>query len=78
MLISVSCAAAGTCSAGGYYTSISGDQQAFVVNESIGIWCAAKEVAGALNKGVLLGEVSGSNPDEQGSNPCALALISKS
>jgi cytochrome c551/c552 len=54
-LASVSCAAAGNCSAGGFYTDGSGHQQAFVVGEANGSWGTAKEVPGfaALNKGVF-------------------------
>jgi hypothetical protein len=50
---SVSCGAAGNCSAGGYYTDGSGHQQVFVATETSGIWGTAKEVPGtaALNKG---------------------------
>jgi hypothetical protein len=50
---SVSCAAPGTCSAGGTYTDSSGHTQVFVVNEVHGIWGRAEEVPGtaALNKG---------------------------
>jgi hypothetical protein len=50
---SVSCAAAGNCSAGGYYTDASGHTQAFVVTEINGGWGTAQEVPGtaALNKG---------------------------
>ena len=49
---SVSCASAGNCSAGGYYTGSSKASQAFVVDETGGKWSAAAEVAGALNKGI--------------------------
>jgi hypothetical protein len=50
---SVSCASAGNCSAGGYYTDSSGHQQAFVVGETTGTWGTAIEVPGtaALNQG---------------------------
>ena len=50
---SVSCAAAGNCAAGGFYTDGSFHSQAFVVSERDGAWRAAIEVpgAGALNKG---------------------------
>ena len=50
---SVSCASAGNCSAGGYYTDASGHAQAFVVNQVNGSWGTAQEVPGtaALNKG---------------------------
>jgi hypothetical protein len=50
---SVSCASAGNCGAGGYYTDGSGAQQAFVVGEVSGTWHQAEEVPGsaALSKG---------------------------
>ena len=50
---SVSCAAAGQCAAGGYYTDGSGSAQAFVVSEQGGQWGTAIEVPGtaALNTG---------------------------
>jgi hypothetical protein len=52
-VVSVSCAWAGNCSAGGTYfdTSSSGDEQAFVINEVHGVWGRAIEVPGiaALN-----------------------------
>jgi D-alanine-D-alanine ligase-like ATP-grasp enzyme len=47
---SVSCASAGNCSAGGYYTGSSG-VKAFVVNETNGTWGKAQEVAAALSTG---------------------------
>ncbi|MGA2970163.1 MAG: hypothetical protein ABSE75_10185, partial [Acidimicrobiales bacterium] len=43
---SVACSAVGYCSAGGYYTDGSHDQQAFVVDESQGVWGNAIEVPG--------------------------------
>jgi hypothetical protein len=43
---SVSCASAGNCSAGGYYTDSSGGLQAFVVSETGGTWRKAEEVPG--------------------------------
>src|ERR1700735_5495562 len=50
---SVSCASAGNCSAGGYYTDRRGPAQAFVVNQVNGSWGTAQEVPGtaALNQG---------------------------
>ncbi len=50
---SLSCSAAGSCSAGGYYADASGRQQAFVVSETAGTWGTAAEVPGtaALNQG---------------------------
>lgn len=50
---SVSCRSAGNCSAGGYYTQITADEQAFVVNETNGTWGSAEEVPGtaSLNTG---------------------------
>ena len=52
---SMSCASAGNCSAGGWYTDSSGQVQALVVNEVNGTWKAAIEVPGtaALNTGGL-------------------------
>ncbi len=51
---SVSCGAAGNCSAGGYYSETNGDQQAFVVSQVNGTWRTAIAVPGAaaLNDGV--------------------------
>src|SRR5215470_3706002 len=48
----VSCAAAGSCAAGGWYTDSTGGQQAFVVSEANGRWGTAQEVPGtaALNQ----------------------------
>jgi hypothetical protein len=55
-LESVSCASAGNCAAGGYYSDGSGGLQAFVVNEKNGVWGTALEVPGtaALNFGQAL------------------------
>jgi hypothetical protein len=52
-ITSVSCAAAGNCSAGGYYVNGSGDYQALVVSEADGSWGTAEEVPGlaALDQG---------------------------
>jgi hypothetical protein len=54
-IVSVSCASAGDCSAGGYYSSSStaNTYQAFAVSETAGKWGPAEEVPGtaALNKG---------------------------
>ncbi len=52
-LNSVSCGAAGNCSAGGFYTDSSGHSQAFVVSQAHGAWGTAIEVPGtaALNRG---------------------------
>jgi hypothetical protein len=50
-LLSVSCASAGNCAAGGYYTDHSGDTVAFVVNETKGTWRTVKEVPGIANQG---------------------------
>ena len=51
---SVSCAAAGNCSAGGSYFDSSGRSQAFVVSQVKGTWGTAMEVPGtaALNQGI--------------------------
>src|SRR6185437_15199783 len=50
---SVSCAVAGDCAAGGFYTDSSRREQAFVASEVNGIWQKAIEVPGtaALNRG---------------------------
>jgi hypothetical protein len=50
---SVSCASAGTCAAGGYYTDRSRHDQAFVVSQVHGRWGTAREVPGtaALDQG---------------------------
>ena len=50
-VVSVSCASAGNCAAGGFYTDSSANSQAFVVTERHGIWGKAQEVAAALNTG---------------------------
>jgi hypothetical protein len=51
--LSVSCASAGNCSAGGYYTDTAGHTQAFVVSKVNGSWHKAIEVPGTatLNQG---------------------------
>jgi hypothetical protein len=65
---SVSCASAGNCSLGGYYTDASGDAQAFVDSQVSGTWGKAKEVPGtaALNKGTfaLVRSVSCASPGD--------------
>src|SRR5215470_14760668 len=52
-LFSVSCASAGSCAAGGFYTDGAQDVQAFVASERNGRWGGAIEVpgSGALNAG---------------------------
>ena len=52
-ILSVSCASAGNCDAGGYYTDSSGKMQVFVADETNGTWGMAQEVPGtaALNLG---------------------------
>jgi hypothetical protein len=57
-LTSVSCASAGNCSAGGYYTDGSANQQALVVGETNGSWHSAEELpgSGALNQGSNFGQ----------------------
>jgi len=54
---SVSCASAGNCSAGGYYTDSRGYEQLMVVNEVNGTWHDAIEIPGtaALNLGDNVG-----------------------
>jgi len=51
-VVAVSCPSVGNCSAGGFYNTSSGDQEAFVVNRVSGTWGQAKEVPGiaALNQ----------------------------
>jgi hypothetical protein len=63
-LSSVSCASAGTCAAGGYYTDSSGYQQAFVADETDSVWGEAQEVPGtaALNTDGFAGVSSLSCP----------------
>jgi hypothetical protein len=67
---SVSCASAGNCGAGGFYTDSSGHTQAFVVGEANGIWGKARDVPGiaALNLGgnAGLGSVSCALPGNCG------------
>jgi Bacterial Ig-like domain (group 3) len=48
---SMSCTAGANCAVGGYYTTTSGQQEAFVADESAGAWHPAEEVpgSGALN-----------------------------
>jgi hypothetical protein len=48
---SVSCNAAGDCSAGGYYYSKKSSSEAFVVDEKSGTWGSAQEVAASINTG---------------------------
>jgi D-alanine-D-alanine ligase-like ATP-grasp enzyme len=62
-LVSVSCASAGNCSAGGYYTDSSGNGHAFVVSEVRGKWGTAKEVHGT----------AAVNPSDISSVSCASA-----
>jgi hypothetical protein len=49
---SVSCASAGNCSAGGFYTDRSGFEQAFVVSQSGGTWSTAIKVPTTAAQGV--------------------------
>jgi hypothetical protein len=49
---SVSCASAGSCSAGGYYTDKSGKEQAFVASQVGGSWGKAEEVPGTATLNV--------------------------
>ncbi len=52
-LSAISCASAGNCSAGGYYTNATGQAEVFVITERGGVWGPAIELAGTakLNKG---------------------------
>ena len=53
LISSLSCPLPGNCSAGGFYSDISGHKQAFVASEVVGTWQAAVEVPGTagLNAG---------------------------
>ena len=53
VLTAVSCPSAGNCSAGGFFSTVPGRQQAFVAGEVRGTWQRARVVAGAggLNAG---------------------------
>ena len=59
-LYSMSCPSSGNCAAGGWYTDASGHEQAFVVDETGGVWGNAIEVPGtaALNTGRVAQVVS--------------------
>ena len=57
---SVSCPAAGDCSAAGYYTDASTGQQAFVVSETDGTWGQAAEVSGMQSETI---SISCASPD---------------
>jgi hypothetical protein len=66
-VMSVSCASAGNCSAGGYFASKTGGNphtQAFVVNEVSGTWGTAQHVAAGLDAGgfAQVGSVSCPSP----------------
>jgi hypothetical protein len=52
-VLTVSCAPAGNCAAGGSYLDRSGHQQGFVASEDNGVWGTAIELPGlgALNAG---------------------------
>ena len=49
-MLAVSCAAAGDCAAGGYYTRRTNSVQAFVVGETNGRWGNAFEVPGTATR----------------------------
>jgi hypothetical protein len=65
-VLSVSCASAANCTAGGYYADRSGKRQAFVVNERNGSWGRAREVPG-------LGRLNGGGDAEVISVSCSSA-----
>jgi hypothetical protein len=54
VLSSVSCASAGNCSAGGFYSPLPGKQQAFVADEVHGTWQPARIVPGTAGLNVGL------------------------
>jgi len=49
-IFSVSCASPGSCGGGGSYRDGSRHDQAFVVNETNGIWRTAEEVPGTVRR----------------------------
>jgi hypothetical protein len=51
VVTSVSCTAAGDCSAGGYYFDSSQYREAFVVNQANGTWASAEQVPGTAVPG---------------------------
>jgi PASTA domain len=69
---SVSCAAAGTCAAGGTYLAASGRFHSFVVDETSGSWGTAIEVPGSATLNAFSG-VSGDPTTEVSSVSCATA-----
>jgi hypothetical protein len=58
--VSVSCASAGNCAAGGTYADVYGQSQGFVLSERHGVWGRAVEVPGlrALNRDGVAGVTS--------------------
>jgi len=54
----VSCAAAGTCVAGGFYTDFAGHQQSFTVSENGGIWGTPQQAAGVDDGAARVNAVS--------------------
>jgi hypothetical protein len=65
----MSCASAGNCSAGGYYTDSATHLQALVVSETGGVWGSAEEVPGSakLNTGnASVSSVSCASPEHCG------------
>jgi hypothetical protein len=62
---SLSCASPGTCSAAGSYKDSSGHSQAFVVDETNGVWGRAQKVPGMARLkalGAVIGSVSCASP----------------
>ena len=51
MMTAVSCPAAGSCAAGGFYTDAANAHEAFIVTETGGVWASPQEVATAYNLG---------------------------
>ncbi|HEV3443365.1 MAG TPA: hypothetical protein VG099_01925, partial [Gemmataceae bacterium] len=66
----ISCAAAGTCAAGGTYREVSGNEQAFVIEEAKGSWSAAIPVPGVsglnIGGGGLVASISCPTPGNCG------------
>ncbi len=51
MTTAVSCPAQGACAAGGFYTDATHNHEAFIVNQTDGVWGAPQEAATAYNLG---------------------------
>ncbi len=67
---SLSCTAGGNCALGGFYTTVSDQQQAFVADESAGAWQPAEEFPGTgvlnVTGDAAVGDVSCTSPGNCG------------